>query len=67
MDNPLCVMCNDKGRITSARVVDHITPVRHGGDFWNTNNLQPMCDSCHNSKSGSEAHSGGGRGVKNQA
>jgi 5-methylcytosine-specific restriction enzyme A len=35
-------------------VADHITPVRLGGDFWDINNLQGLCASCHNSKSAKE-------------
>jgi 5-methylcytosine-specific restriction protein A len=71
--SPLCCSCQDSGGIKPARVVDHINPVRQGGDFWDITNLQPMCDSCHNSKSGKESHgistdSGdterGGRGSK---
>ena len=61
---PLCHNCQSTGRITPARVIDHIIPVRQGGAFFDPNNLQPLCDSCHNSKSGSEGHSGGGRGVQ---
>lgn len=46
--HPLCVECG-----TFARVVDHITPVSQGGDFWN-GPFQSMCDSCHARKSASE-------------
>ena len=49
--NPLCVEC---GRV--AEVVDHITSVRLGGDFWAADNHQAMCHVCHNSKSGRESH-----------
>ena len=49
--NPLCVEC---GRV--AEVVDHIEPVRFGGEFWDDNNHQAMCHRCHNSKSGKESH-----------
>lgn len=50
-EHPLCVEC---GRV--AEVVDHITPVRLGGDFWQPLNHQAMCHRCHNSKSGRESH-----------
>ena len=50
-EHPLCVQC---GKI--AEVVDHIKPVRLGGDFWQPLNHQAMCHSCHNSKSGRESH-----------
>ena len=54
--SPLCVHCRDVGRVTPARVVDHITPVRRGGSFWSLENLQTLCDACHNHKSGRESH-----------
>lgn len=46
---PLCVMCRDKfKRVRPANVADHIK--RHQGDeslFFNANNLQSLCRSCH--------------------
>lgn len=53
---PLCVECEKRGRTVEATVVDHITPVSDGGDFWNTDNHQSLCDHHHNRKSGKEAH-----------
>ena len=52
--NSLCVECLKKGRVIPAKVVDHITPINQGGDPWIYDNLQPMCSSCHNKKSGRE-------------
>lgn len=49
-ESPVCVEC---GRL--AEVVDHITPVRLGGAFWQPLNHQSLCHPCHNSKSGKEA------------
>lgn len=49
--HPACVVC---GRV--AKVVDHVTPVRQGGEFWDSANWQSMCTRCHNTKSGREAH-----------
>lgn len=46
-------ICNNCKRLPST-VADHITPVRLGGDFWDINNLQGLCASCHNSKSAKE-------------
>lgn len=46
--HPLCAMCDKVGIITTATVVDHITP--HDGDydlFWDMDNWQPLCASCH--------------------
>ena len=60
-DNPLCKACQDEGRITAARVVDHINPVSKGITpeererlMWDITNLQPLCDRCHNIKSAKE-------------
>ena len=48
---PICVMCEQKNRYTSANVVDHIEPINKGGAVWNTSNLQALCTPCHNRKS----------------
>lgn len=48
--HPLCVYCKRDDRITVANVVDHIVP--HRGDmklFWDVNNWQSLCESCHSS------------------
>ncbi len=53
--NPLCVRCKDNGTITPATVVDHIKP--HRGDktlFWDENNWQSLCKSCHDKKTMTE-------------
>lgn len=47
-DHPLCAMCQAVGRVTEATVADHITP--HRGDealFYDEENLQSLCKSCH--------------------
>lgn len=52
LENPLCInydVCRNK-----AQVVDHKHPVRQGGEFWDRNNWQQMCKSCHNRKSALE-------------
>lgn len=52
-ENPLCVECLNLGIITPATVVDHIEP--HRGDydkFWDENNMQSLCETCHNKKTG---------------
>jgi 5-methylcytosine-specific restriction protein A len=54
--NPLCKTCEDKNVITPATIVDHIQPIRQGGDALDKNNLQPLCKVCHDKKSGQEAH-----------
>ena len=49
--NPLCIECNGVGQ-----VVDHIIPIKSGGESLAWDNLQTMCHRCHNVKSGREAH-----------
>ena len=54
-ENPLCVECNRKGKLTPANVVDHIIP--HKGDkdiFWDYNNYAALCKPCHDSKTAKE-------------
>src|SRR5262245_6555732 len=49
MRHPLCAICDRRGLIAAATVVDHIEP--HRGDvnkFW-TGGLQSLCDNCHSS------------------
>lgn len=49
--HPLCVQCAKQGKYVRATVVDHIIP--HRGDqklFWDQNNWQPLCKSCHDKK-----------------
>jgi len=48
---PLCAECQRQGRVTLARIVDHVKP--HKGDqdlFWDTSNWQPLCKPCHDRK-----------------
>ena len=57
--SPLCVMCLEDGRIEPATVVDHIK--RHGGDeakFFDSDNLQSLCSTHHNSVKQSEERTG---------
>lgn len=46
MQHPICDRCNDV-----ATVVDHITPHKGSYDlFWDRDNWQPLCVSCHSRK-----------------
>ena len=48
--HPLCADHLSRGQYVPASVVDHIEP--HRGDmklFWDLNNWQSLCDTCHNS------------------
>ena len=54
-DNPLCVHCSASGKVTPSTVVDHIIP--HKGDedlFWEQDNWQALCKSCHDRKTAKE-------------
>lgn len=53
---PICQLCILDGRITEATVVDHIVPIRLGGSFDDRNNLQSLCERCHNSKTAKESN-----------
>ena len=53
--HPLCRACRDAGRAVEARVADHIVPIKQGGARFDWDNLQPLCLSCHNSKTAREA------------
>lgn len=60
--NPLCVDCNELGLVVAANEVDHIKP--HRGDrtlFYDRNNWQALCKSCHSRKTAQEIF--GHRGV----
>nr|WP_211224439.1 HNH endonuclease signature motif containing protein [Eremococcus coleocola] len=51
----MCEECKKHGRTTVATVVDHIVP--HKGNkklFWDSNNHQSLCESCHNRKTASK-------------
>jgi 5-methylcytosine-specific restriction endonuclease McrA len=50
-DNPLCVKCQESGRLTPAIVTDHIIPKDKCTDPWDQNNWQPLCKQCHSVKS----------------
>jgi 5-methylcytosine-specific restriction protein A len=55
-DNPLCVECDKQGLLVPAVVVDHAHG--HAGDwrdrFFDADELQSLCQTCHNSKSARE-------------
>ncbi len=49
-EEPLCRECNKKGIITAGVVTDHIVPRLEGGAEWDDDNLQTLCDKCHQIK-----------------
>ena len=48
--NPLCILCDKEGKTKKADVVDHITPIKEGGEEYNFENLQSLCHKHHNRK-----------------
>lgn len=53
--HPLCVMCEQEGRVTAGDVVDHIIPLWRGGRD-DDSNLQTLCQVPHHqAKSKEEA------------
>ena len=54
--NPLCAQCKRNKIIKGAQCVDHIKPLRLGGSPVDENNLQSLCNNCHDKKSSREAH-----------
>lgn len=56
---PLCRMCSVLGHVTAATVVDHKIP--HKGDeslFFDDDNLQSLCKTCHDSAKQAEEKTG---------
>jgi 5-methylcytosine-specific restriction enzyme A len=56
-EHPLCVMCESRGCITEAVLVDHVTPIVAGGAVLDRANLQSLCVRCHAIKSGRDLSS----------
>jgi 5-methylcytosine-specific restriction enzyme A len=47
---PTCRACRARGVIRIAITVDHIVDVSCGGAPFDSSNLQPLCETCHNRK-----------------
>ena len=45
-----CAECAKRGIYTPATVVDHIVPWPVCEDFFDTTNLQPLCEKCNHDK-----------------
>ena len=50
INEPLCRECKKQGRVTAMYVVDHIQPIRDGGNPTDGDNLQSLCERHHNEK-----------------
>ncbi|UWR22635.1 HNH endonuclease signature motif containing protein [Sulfitobacter sp. S190] len=49
--SPVCIICEMRGFATEANTVDHITPIRKGGDpFPSLDGLMSLCGPCHSEK-----------------
>lgn len=55
-EDPYCKECKRNGKRTPATIVDHIKPIREGGEVWDGDNLQGLCQSCHNKKTAKESN-----------
>lgn len=55
-NNPLCVRCEEAGKVVPVEFTDHIKRIEDGGERYDFKNLQSLCAFHHNSKSGKEAH-----------
>jgi 5-methylcytosine-specific restriction enzyme A len=58
--SPLCVCCQQAGRVEVATVRDHIRPLSEGGTD-DPANIQPLCAACHARKTDDEARRGAAR------
>lgn len=58
-EQPLCVECEKKGRVTVATIRDHIIPLAEGGQDT-PENTQALCEDCHNIKKSTESAKGRG-------
>ena len=55
--HPTCQACGQLGTL-----VDHIVAVRDGGEFYDVDNWQTLCMTCHGKKTARETRARGGRG-----
>ena len=49
-EEPLCRECKAEGKVTQARVTDHIVPISQGADPWDESNWQSLCTPHHDLK-----------------
>lgn len=52
--HPLCRLCEARGALVAATVVDHVTPLKDGGARFDWGNLDALCVSHHNAKTARE-------------
>lgn len=51
---PLCQECERKGQTVPMKIVDHIKSIKQGGGRLDPDNLQSLCQECHNRKTGQD-------------
>lgn len=52
--DPLCYVCRLRGVLTPANAVDHVHPIKDGGEpFPDLDGLMSLCERCHNEKTSS--------------
>jgi 5-methylcytosine-specific restriction protein A len=56
-DHPLCIDCG-----LTASEVDHVRPIRQGGDPWSVGNMAARCKRCHSSRTARQTGWAGGHG-----
>ena len=47
--HPVCKFCLERGIVTAANVVDHVTPDRGDWNAFVLGELQSLCEPCHKS------------------
>ena len=57
-EHPLCVHCQEQGRVTAANRLDHVIPLIDGGKD-DDSNYQSLCEPCHDIKTAAEAKARG--------
>ena len=54
-NNPFCAICEKNGILKIGQCVDHIIPHKDDKElFWDSDNLQTLCFSCHGIKTAGE-------------
>ncbi|HEY7767367.1 HNH endonuclease signature motif containing protein [Longimicrobium sp.] len=54
--HPLCAECERQGYVKAGDMVDHIVPMREGGDPWDPVNHETLCNTHHQVKRARERH-----------
>jgi len=52
--HPFCVTCEENQYIVAATLIHHKTPLDEGGSKYSEDNLQALCNDCHEKKHGKD-------------